>query len=87
MTDHRRFIPVEGKPDEAHLNYHGGALVAWVLRIVDAVIVARHRNKALCAAGRSKPTPARNAKSRAVVVAVLALAIFGAAIMLPRLLT
>ncbi len=87
MTDHPRFIPVGGNPDEAHLKYHGGALVEWVLRIVDAVIVGRHRNNALCTAGRPKPTPARKAKSRAVVVAVSALAIFGAAIMLPRLLT
>ena len=87
MTDHPRFIPVKGKPDEAHLNYHGGAHVEWALGIVDAVIVARRRNKALCAEGRTKAAPARNAKTRAVVVAVLALATFGVAIVLPRLLT
>jgi hypothetical protein len=35
MTDHPRFEPVGRAPDEAHLNYNGGGLVDWVLRLVD----------------------------------------------------
>lgn len=35
MTDHPRFEPVRNAPDQAHLNYNGGRLVDWVLRLVD----------------------------------------------------
>jgi len=35
MTDHPRFEPLRGSPDTMHLRYHGGALVASVLRLAD----------------------------------------------------
>jgi hypothetical protein len=35
MTDHPRFEPIRGAPDEAHLEYNGGRLVDAVLKLID----------------------------------------------------
>jgi hypothetical protein len=35
MTDAPRFKPFIGNPDEAHLDYHGGRFVDFVLRRAD----------------------------------------------------
>jgi hypothetical protein len=47
MTDSPRFKPFIGNPDEAHLDYHGGRFVDFVLRRAD---------RRLAAAGRPVPT-------------------------------
>jgi hypothetical protein len=41
MTDHPRFELVRGEPDRAHLNYNGGAVVDWVLRLIDWWLAVR----------------------------------------------
>jgi hypothetical protein len=42
MSDYPRFTKIKGSPDEAHKAYHGGALVSFVFRFVDARFVGRH---------------------------------------------
>ena len=41
MTDHPRFEPVRGAPQEVHLMYNGGRLVDAVLRLIDWWLAAR----------------------------------------------
>lgn len=41
MTDHPRFEPIRGAPDEAHVKYNGGRLVGTVLRLIDWWLTAR----------------------------------------------
>ena len=45
MTDHPRFMRVKGGPDSAYRNYHGAALVGWVLHLADSVSARRHRTE------------------------------------------
>ena len=59
MTDHPRFEPVSGAPEQAHLGYHGGRLVNSVLRLVDAALAMRGSRKSaqLPKASVAMPSP------------------------------
>jgi hypothetical protein len=71
MTEHPRFEPVQGPIETMYLRYHGGALVGFILGLVDRYL---ERRKSWLERREVRPTRAclgvRRARLRALLTAV-----------------
>ena len=71
MTDHPRFEPLQGPPERLHERYHGGALVGFVVGLVDRYLEGRKswRDRCEVRPGRAS-LGVRRARLRALLTAV-----------------
>ena len=79
MTDHPRFERVEGPIETLYARYHGGGLVAFVLRLADLWLLRRPLGWAsLPRRARAAASPAlgvRRARRRVLLTGVIMLAV------------
>jgi hypothetical protein len=74
MTDCPRFQPLEGSSETMHLRYHGGALVASVLRLADQWALRRARPRGSSLAG-TQALAVRRARLRLLLTGLIMLAL------------
>jgi hypothetical protein len=80
MTDHPRFARLQGPAETMHERYHGGGLVAFVLRLADLWLLGRPFAWALplrAAAAAALPAAlgVRRARRRALLTGVIMFAV------------